>query len=124
MSTMYRFVSGLKPNLIDKWKVNVMVARIWEGFNPNTNRIYSLYMIIVDERRCMIHAKVPNYIMEKVKRCIHEGHVYVIHKFTVDYYKTMFRPLNREFFVLFNYETTVHPSRIRVPSVSHGTYSS
>ena len=55
MSIRYHYVSDLHHNLTDKWTVNVMVARVWTTYNPKTNRILSMDLIIVDERVSTTH---------------------------------------------------------------------
>ncbi|KAL4579451.1 hypothetical protein LXL04_015599 [Taraxacum kok-saghyz] len=50
MSSMYRFLSDLQPELIDNWKVHVMVSRKWRTFNPRSGKILSADLILTDER--------------------------------------------------------------------------
>ncbi|GKB05982.1 putative DNA helicase, partial [Tanacetum coccineum] len=114
MSIRYHYVGDLYPNLTDKWTVNVMVARVWTTYNPTTNRILSLDLIIVDERRTSIHAKIPASLINRFGNRVKEGCTYKIHKFTVNNYgDTKYRPLEIKFFVQFGYTTDIRPSSLR-----------
>ncbi|GJV83467.1 putative DNA helicase, partial [Tanacetum coccineum] len=114
MSIRYHYVGDLYPNLTDKWTVNVMVARVWTTYNPTTNRILSLDMIIVDERRTSIHAKIPASLINRFGNRVKEGCTYKIHKFTVNNYgDTKYRPLEIKFFVQFGYTTDIQQSSLR-----------
>ncbi|PWA68758.1 replication protein A 70 kDa DNA-binding subunit B [Artemisia annua] len=110
----YQYVGDLRPNVTNKWTINVMISRAWTTYNPTTNRILSLDLILVDERRSSIHAKLPYKLINKFKDRVKEGCVYKIHNFTVlDYGTIIYRPLDRKFFVEFCFTTTTGPSLIR-----------
>ncbi|PWA57556.1 replication factor A protein 1 [Artemisia annua] len=114
MSNRYQYVGDLRPNVTKKWTINVMIARAWTTYNPTTNRILSLDLILLDERRSSIHAKIPFKLINKYKDRVKEGCVYKIHNFTVLYYeKIIYRPLDRNFFVEFCYTTTTDPLGIQ-----------
>nr|GEW52405.1 replication protein A 70 kDa DNA-binding subunit B [Tanacetum cinerariifolium] len=84
------------------------------AYNPTTNRILSLDLILLDERRSSIHAKIPFKLINKFKDRVKEGCVYKIHNFTViDYDRIIFRPLDRKCFVEFCFTTNTDPSRIQ-----------
>ncbi|PWA56033.1 replication protein A 70 kDa DNA-binding subunit B [Artemisia annua] len=114
MSNRYQYVGDLRLNVTKKWTINVMIARAWTTYNPTTNRILSLDLILLDERRSSIHAKIPFKLINKYKDRVKEGCVYKIHNFTVLYYeKIVYRPLDRNFFVEFCYTTTTDPLGIQ-----------
>ena len=50
MNNRYQYVGDLRPNVTKKWTINVMIARAWTAYNPTTNRILSLDLILLDER--------------------------------------------------------------------------
>ncbi|KAL4573439.1 hypothetical protein LXL04_020245 [Taraxacum kok-saghyz] len=86
MSSMYRFLSDLKPELTDKWKVHVM------------NR--------------SIHARIPESLMECFYNKLTEGVVYQIHQFDVRVYRTQYRPLKRDIFIQLLRRTSIRASHI------------
>ncbi|GKA50345.1 replication protein A 70 kDa DNA-binding subunit B [Tanacetum coccineum] len=97
----------LHPNLTDKWTVNFMVARLWTTYNPTTNQILSIDLIIVDER-------IPASLINRFGNRVKEGCVYKIHKFTVNNYGDIkYRPLEIKFFVQFGYTTDIQPSSLQ-----------
>ncbi|KAL4562441.1 hypothetical protein LXL04_034646 [Taraxacum kok-saghyz] len=96
MSSMYRFLSDLKPELTDKWKVHVMVSRKWRTFHPRSGKILSADLILTDERNRSIHARIPESLMDGFYNKLTEGVVYQIHQFEVKVYRTQYRPLNRD----------------------------
>ncbi|GJR58474.1 putative PIF1 DNA helicase/replication protein A1-like protein [Tanacetum coccineum] len=102
MSIRCHYVDDLHPNLIDKWTLNVMAARVWTTYNPKINRYTSN------------HAKIPPSLMHKFRDRIKEGCVYKIHMFTIDEYgQTKYRPLYSKIFVQFSFKTFVQPSSIK-----------
>ncbi|GJZ33339.1 DNA helicase [Tanacetum coccineum] len=67
--------------------------------------------VCFDERRCMIHAKIPVYEIAKFENHLQEGRIYKISKFKVlGYGMMLFRPLAREVYVQFSRYTRVVPS--------------
>ncbi|GJY22281.1 replication factor A protein 1 [Tanacetum coccineum] len=86
MTGYYDHIFDLSPKHTDMWRINVMVTRMFKPFNPKTNQLLSLDCILVDERRCMIYAKIPVYEIAK--------------------------PLTREVYVQFSRYTRVVPSYI------------
>ncbi|GJT95204.1 replication factor A protein 1 [Tanacetum coccineum] len=113
MTGYYDHISDLSAKHTDMWRINVMVTRMFKPFNPKTNQLLSLDCILVDERRCMIHAKIPVYEIVKFENHLQEGRVYQISKFKVlGYGRMLFRPLAREVYVQFSRYTRVVPSYI------------
>ncbi|KAI3780532.1 hypothetical protein L2E82_10514 [Cichorium intybus] len=51
MKTNYRLISDLRPDITDKWQVHVMVSRTWTVYNPYTDRIYSLDLILANDNK-------------------------------------------------------------------------
>ncbi|PWA71207.1 hypothetical protein CTI12_AA282980 [Artemisia annua] len=97
MTGFYHHISDLKASFSDMWRINVMVSRIFRPFNPKTNQLLSLDCVFVDERRGLIHAKIPVSIMARFEKLLQEGGVYQITKFRViSYHNMLFRPLERE----------------------------
>ncbi|GJS55983.1 ATP-dependent DNA helicase PIF1-like protein, partial [Tanacetum coccineum] len=113
MTGYYDNISDLSAKHTDMWRINVMVTLMFKPFNPKTNQLLSLDCILVDERRCMIHAKIPVYEISKFENHLQEGRVYQISKFKVlGYGGMLFRPLAREVYVQFSRYTRVVPSYI------------
>ncbi|KAL4559823.1 hypothetical protein LXL04_031969, partial [Taraxacum kok-saghyz] len=112
MSSMYRFLSDLQPELTDKWKVHVMVTRKWRTFNPRSGKILSADLILTDERNRSIHARIPELLMECFYNKLTEGVVYQIHQFEVKVYRTQYRPLNRDMFIQLLRRTSIRASHI------------
>ncbi|KAL4564495.1 hypothetical protein LXL04_028559 [Taraxacum kok-saghyz] len=112
MSSMYRFLSDLKPELTDTWKVHVMVSRKWRTFNPRSGKILSADLILTDERNRSIHARIPESLMECFYNKLTEGVVYQIHQFEVKVYQTQYRPLNRDMFIQLLRRTSIRASHI------------
>ncbi|KAJ9537834.1 hypothetical protein OSB04_030567 [Centaurea solstitialis] len=96
-------IRDLRPNITDKWQVQVMVSRTWTAYNPIYESCY----------HCFVHAKIPAKLIDKFSTQIKEGCVYRIHKFLVLLYDTLYRPVHRDNFVQFLHDTKIYVSDIQ-----------
>lgn len=55
ISSNYLFISDLRPNITDKLQEHVTVTRMWTTYNPSTDRVLSLYLLLGDENVSLSH---------------------------------------------------------------------
>ncbi|KAL1802377.1 hypothetical protein ACET3Z_031024 [Daucus carota] len=109
MSTnMFESLRNVKTSRAD-WKVKVRVIRQWKSSN-NTGVVFKEYnLLLLDAKKCRMHAFVPESLTEKMTRIIEEGKIYLIKNFTVKDYteKDKYRVVHMDRQIVFTSETKV-----------------
>ncbi|KAF9625146.1 hypothetical protein IFM89_019360 [Coptis chinensis] len=94
------------------YRIKVRVSRIWEATDFNTDKIKSLDMLLIDEHGDQIHTKIPISFVFKYKPQLKEVQIYYMEEFsTFKIYEKVYRPVNHDYIIMFNWNTILKPSK-------------
>ncbi|XP_019227248.1 PREDICTED: uncharacterized protein LOC109208572 [Nicotiana attenuata] len=107
MATHIDFIKDITISKM-QWKLKVRVVRLWEvpdRFNPGT--IFSIELVLQDEKGDRIHASIGKSVLHLLKTQINELGLYLMANFIVCQNKERFNSTKYRLMLTFTQRTTV-----------------
>ncbi|XP_019266001.1 PREDICTED: uncharacterized protein LOC109243509 [Nicotiana attenuata] len=107
MAAKFDFINDITISKM-QWKLKVRVVRMWEKpdrFNPGS--IFSIELVLQDEKGDRIHASIGKSVLHIFNRKINEHGLYVMANFIVCQNKERFNTTKHTLMLTFTQRTTV-----------------
>ncbi|KAK1402285.1 hypothetical protein POM88_001890 [Heracleum sosnowskyi] len=91
------------------WKVQARVMNLWRGYTKKGEPFKAFNLLLLDSKRCRIHAFVPGHVADLLEPSIEAGNIYLFKNFTVKEYKEeeKFRCILKDIQIIFSNETKI-----------------
>ncbi|KAF3968342.1 hypothetical protein CMV_007749 [Castanea mollissima] len=107
MSKGYSFLDQIS-DAKETWRIRVRICRMCKAGNKRSgNNFISLDMILIDEKKNLMHAIVRKNVFQKFGAILHERGTFVISNFKVIVTKKGYRPVSNDLNIIFLLTTSV-----------------
>ncbi|WOG86080.1 hypothetical protein DCAR_0205277 [Daucus carota subsp. sativus] len=91
------------------WKVQARVMNLWRGVSTKGEPFTSFNRLLLDNKRCRVHAFVPGSLAAKLEAILEIGQIFLFENFTVKDYKAdeKFRPVRKNWQIVLGQETKI-----------------
>ncbi|KAK1374954.1 hypothetical protein POM88_031147 [Heracleum sosnowskyi] len=91
------------------WKVQARVLNLWQGYTKKGEPFKSFNLLLLDSKRCRIHAFVPGNAADVLEKALEVVKIYLFKNFTVKEYKDedKFRCILKDIQITFSHETKI-----------------
>uniref|UniRef100_A0A165YUZ5 Replication protein A 70 kDa DNA-binding subunit B/D first OB fold domain-containing protein n=1 Tax=Daucus carota subsp. sativus TaxID=79200 RepID=A0A165YUZ5_DAUCS len=91
------------------WKVTARVMNLWRGVSTKGEPFTSFNLLLLDNKRCRVHAFVPGSVAASLEPILQIGKIYLFNNFTAKDYKAdeKFRPVHKTWQIVLGQETKI-----------------
>ncbi|KAK1403413.1 hypothetical protein POM88_003018 [Heracleum sosnowskyi] len=91
------------------WKVTARIMNLWRGYTKSGEPFQGFNLLLLDNKRCRIHAFVPGNVAPQIEPKLQVGELYLFKNFTVKEYRPddKFRCIHKDIQIVFSNDTRI-----------------